>query len=279
METFKLVGHSGCHLEVKEVNGKLVVIKTAKDKAYSERLKKQHEKQKGFRSKSFLTPLPLNSHYNEDGLFEFSMEYINGATLAEHLKKMAIFSIEEIAEKFLSLIPAEYHIDPDAKEIFVAKIKEIQSKVDPTGNPALQKAFETLVAYQWEYCIAGYCHGDMTLENVIWQDGDLYLIDFLDSFYDSWMIDIAKILFDVECLWSYRHELPTDVNLNIRLLIFKRFIKQRVLSLKEGEAVLNTIYHMVLMHLVRIFPYTQDEATRNYLSIEAGNICAIIEAL
>jgi len=279
MESFTLIGHSGCRLEVEERDGNLVVVKTAKDKAYGERLKKQHDKQKGFGAGTFHTPRVIDCGYDEDGLFKFSMEYVNGVTLAEHLKQADISSIKTIAEKFLSLIPESYDFDPTAKEIFSAKIKELEQKLGANGDAALAKAFEKLNNYHWAYCAAGDCHGDMALENIIWKNGDFYLVDFLDSFYDSWMIDLSKLLLDAECLWSYRHMDRIDENLKIRLLIFKKILWERLLSLKDGEKILNTIYYMLLVHLIRIVPYTQDEKTRSYLVREVDKICDIINSL
>jgi thiamine kinase-like enzyme len=278
MEIIKLVGHSGCRLEIRELDGKLVVVKTAKDKAYSERLKKQYEKQKAFQSDSFLSPVVLDAQHNDDGLFEFSMEYVNGSTLAEYFKEATISSIEELAEKFLSLIPAQFDFDPAAKDIFSAKIKDLRSKMPADKNGMLEKAFQKLDAYEWAHCVSGDCHGDMALENIIWKNGELYLIDFLDSFYDGWMIDLAKLLLDVECFWSYRHEETVDENLRIRLLIFKDIIRKRILSLTNGEALLDTVYHILLLHLIRIIPYAQDEKTRNYLMECVDKINDIIKA-
>ena len=279
MKVFTLTGHSGCTLEVEERDGHLVVVKTAKDKAYGERLKKQHEKQKNFKSGAFHAPTILDCGYNEDGLFAFSMEYVNGLTLAEHFKGIKISSIKTIAQKFFTLIPEVYDFDPGAKKIFSAKLKELGQTAEIGGDEKFKASLGKLEAYAWEYCVSGYCHGDMTLENIIWKNGDLYLIDFLDSFYDSWMVDVAKLLLDVECLWSYRHARKTDENLKIRLLIFKNIIWEKILSLKEGRRLLDTIYHMALINLLRIVPYTHDEHTLIYLTEGSTKICDIINSL
>ena len=126
------------------------------------------------------------------------MEYVNGFALPEYFKRADVASIRTIAEKFLDLVPTKHVFDSNAKDIFSRKIAELEQKIDTRGNKNLKKAFSRLKGYEWEYCVAGRLHGDLSLENVIWKDGELYLIDFLDSFYDSWMIDFAKLIFDAD---------------------------------------------------------------------------------
>ena len=92
-----------------------------------------------------------------------------------------------------------------------------------------------------------------TLENIlITRDRKLYLIDFLDSFYNSWMIDVAKILQDVDLKWSYRNS-ETNQNLEIRLLIAKLSLTNEILRLPNGRDKLNTIYHILLLNICKAF--------------------------
>jgi thiamine kinase-like enzyme len=279
MKNLKLIGHSGCKLEIKELGGKLVVVKTSKNKDYNQRLKKQHEKQKSSKIGSFFTPRVLESRHNENGLFEFSMEYVSGLTLAEYFKKVEISSIKHVAEFFLNLIPKKYSFDPAAKQIFLAKIGELEKKIDVSKDDALKKSFRLLKNYHWRYCSVGDCHGDMALENIIRKDGNLYLIDFLDSFYDSWMIDLSKLLLDIECLWSYRNDGQADENLKIRLLIFKNLILDKLASLKEGRQLVVALYYMILIHLIRILPYAEDRQTKKFLMDGVSKVNNIINSL
>jgi predicted Ser/Thr protein kinase len=166
----KLVGHSGCRLELEDRNGNLVVLKTATDPAYSERLKKQHQKQKNFKVGAFYTPAVFNTHIDENGHFGFSMEYISGLTLAEHFEDAPIATIKAIAEKFLSIVPLSPSFDLSAKSLFTKKIKDLKTKLSPQENESLARAFRMLQAYEWEHCAPSDCHGDMTLENIIYKN-------------------------------------------------------------------------------------------------------------
>ena len=276
MKSITLVGHSGCKLEVAELQGSLVVIKTSKDVAYNSRLAAQHEKQKAFKQDAFRVPAVLDSRH-ENGLFTFSMEYVHGFTLAEHLKKADASSIQSIADKFLSLIPKKHAYDYGAKKVFDNKLTELEPKIDLRSNATVGKAFRKLQEYEWEYSIFSDCHGDLSLENIIWKDGDLYLIDFLDSFYDSWMIDFAKLLLDIECLWSYRHESTVDENLKTRLSILKDILLGELLSLEDGKRIVHTMYHMALINLLRMLPYTKEERTLKQLHTGVARIHYLLD--
>jgi thiamine kinase-like enzyme len=272
MKDIKLVGHSGCKLEINDNNGRLFVTKTSKNKEYNKRLKEQCDKQKMFKNNFFKAPIVFESCCNKDGLFNFSMEYINGLTVSEYFRNIEIGNIEDLVKIFFEIIPDNNNFDDGAGDIFISKIKELEEKINIKNNKFLSDVFCKLKKFDWSYCVNSNCHGDMTLENIILSDDKLYLIDFLDSFYNSWMIDVAKILQDIECKWSYRFDRKTDENLETRLLIFRQLLLKKIISLKDGDKILNTIYCILLINLLRIIPYTNDSLTSEYLKNEIEKI-------
>lgn len=275
----KLVGHSGCNLELEKRDEKLFVVKTAPDAQYSERLKKQHHKQSNFKHDVFSAPAVFDTHHDKNGNFGFSMEYVSGITLAQLFEDIPIASIRPIAEKFLSLVPAKHAFDKNAQPVFKAKIMDLKKKLAPGEDERLARALQLLDGYPWEHCAPGDCHGDLTLENILWKDGQLYLIDFLDSFYDSWMMDMGKLIFDIESLWSYRHAKNLDQNLKIRLSIFQKILLDAIGSLRHGKDIIKSVYHMALLHLVRVLPYTKDAKIKRYLFAEMEKLCNSISIL
>ena len=48
----------------------------------------------------------------------------------------------------------------------------------------------------------GICHGDLTLSNILCGQNQLIFIDWLDSFIDTPLIDIAKLRQDTRFYWS-----------------------------------------------------------------------------
>lgn len=274
-----LAGNSGCHLEIETRDGQLLVVKTAPTKEYSARLKKQYAKQKDFKHHVFKAPRVIDTHEDQHGNFGFSMEYIGGRTLAEHLQDAPIASIPSLVRAFLELIPATHSFDEAAHLHFRKKIKDLREKFDSTNNQAAHSLLDLLDKHEWGRCSSGDCHGDLTLENIIYKNNELYLIDFLDSFYDSWMMDIAKLIFDIDTLWSYRHLKEIDQNLRVRLSLFKDTLLQEIARLPDGQRIIRSIYHMALLHLVRVLPYVKEKKIEDYLLEGAMRLCDTIKKL
>lgn len=269
--TITLIGHSGCKLQVRRLYGTLVAVKTSKDAGYNDRLRLQAEKQKSYTHAKFKAPKIYRECINKDGLCEFHMEYIPGKTLATHLHSLPLVSIKDIAEQLLDIVQVDAATNSKVNTIFRTKIRSLRSALPQKMEPAVKKALAHLRSVDWTHCEESACHGDLTLENIIMRDKDVYLIDFLDSFYSSWMMDVATLLQDIECLWSYRHE-PISDNLQVRLLALKNSLISKIRSRHNGEEQLVLIYNLLLLKLLRILPYTNDAATLEYLYREIDRL-------
>jgi thiamine kinase-like enzyme len=139
----------------------------------------------------------------------------------------------------------------------------------------ISEALSILNRCSWEFVVPSSCHGDLTLENIIVGIDGYYLIDFLDSFYDTWMIDAAKLLQDFVCYWSYRNR-EMNANLEVRLLIFRDSCIKRIIDMDNGKNLLETVYHILLLNLLRILPYTQNKKDYDFL---IGSIAKINKEL
>lgn len=116
------------------------------------------------------------------------------------------------------------------------------------------------------------CHGDLTLENIIVSSTKkLYLIDFLDSFYDSWMIDLAKLLQDLELGWSFRNY-EENMTRNLRLLVAKETLFEEINKMDNSEVIIETLYHLLLLNVLRIYPYAKDKKTLSFLDKSLNTI-------
>ena len=112
----------------------------------------------------------------------------------------------------------------------------------------MDKSLSYLRSFDFSFVPRSSCHGDLTLENIIvTTNNELYLIDFLDSFYDSWMIDIAKLLQDLELKWSYRFS-EDDSNREIRLLIAKEALLNRIRVMDNGQEIIRNVYSILLLN-------------------------------
>lgn len=260
-----LNGHSGCTVDLVANGNNVYISKTSASTEYNYRLKKQYNKQRIFiESENVLAPKILNCGYI-DKLFYFDMEYIKGKTMAEYVNDISITEISDyIRCLFASLYFENELIYDKTTKIFLSKINSLKKTL--CNFAELKKTFEILENYDWSKIPKTPCHGDLTLENIlITQDKKLYLIDFLDSFYNSWMIDIAKLLQDLELKWSFRQKVVNS-NMELRLLVAKEALIEEITKLENGKEKLDAIYHILLLNIVRIYPYTNDKKTFEFLN-------------
>lgn len=270
MNCYNLGGHSGCQINlIEEDDGSVFVRKISKDKAYNSRLKAQCKKQAVFTSKFIKAPEVYRQGYTEDELFYFDMEYIQGMTLSEYIKTMEIGKIKGLVESLVfSLVPEEQEKVTEkekkqAKFIFSNKITELRQVLGERNEPVIDKALHLLENHDWSVMKPSLCHGDMTLENIIIKNDRLYYIDFLDSFYDSWFLDIGTLLQDVQVMWSYRFQNEVSMNTVLRLIVFRDLLLDEVNKIEPSYVL--EIYYALLQKLVRIFPYTTDKDTYQFL--------------
>ena len=261
-----LGGHSGCKILLYEENGKYYVRKISASLNYNQRLEEQCLKQQSFNGKSVKTPLVLSKGY-DNGLFYFDMEYIKGITLAKYISTIDVSQIGDIADIIIRNVDfATSYADNDY--VFKKKVLDLKKKTAKYKNRAIENAVAYLLNYSWASFSNSFCHGDLTLENIIVKNGEMYYIDFLDSFCDSWIMDIGKLLQDVECMWSYRDTDVLDSNTKIRLVILKELLIKKLNSL--DKKYIKDSYAALLLNLIRIYPYIDDKRTYLFLNKQVG---------
>ncbi|MFI3291770.1 MAG: phosphotransferase [Opitutales bacterium] len=269
-----LSGHSGCGIKLYKQDDTFIVRKDAGDKAYNRRLKKQYFKQNSFSCLSIKTPKLLNSGYIDD-VFYFDMDFVQARTLSSIFQTIKINDIDTyirlLFENLDVKIPA---YTENAKAIFQTKIEELDVQIKDK-SPLVENAFSSLKSFDFSRITPSNCHGDLTLENILLSASkEIYLIDFLDSFYDSWLIDVAKLLQDLELAWSYRY-IEKDFNLNLRLSTAKGVLLAKIMSLPCGIEHLKSVYMLLLLNVVRIIPYAKDDVTKNFIEESIAKILTI----
>ncbi len=273
-----LNGHSGCGLNLYKQEEILFLRKDSGNPEYNRRLKKQIIKQNKFSLLGIKTPKVFN-YGQENGLFYFDMEFLNGVTLAEYMANIKIKEINSLISLLFKSLPVQTSIkNADADTIFKKKISQIKKQLRPSDTEALQ-AVKILENFDFSNVPYSYCCGDLTLENIMLDDNkQIYLIDFLDSFYNSWMIDIAKLLQDLELHWSYRHQ-NIDFNLAMRLAVAKEALLENIAEYGNAHKNIITIYHILLLNMLRIIPYAKDNKTHDFLKSALNKIMFNIQTL
>lgn len=273
-----LTGHSGCGLNLYKKDDTLFLRKDSGAPDYNRRLKKQYIKQNRFTLPGVKTPI-IFKHGLENGLFYFDMEFLNGMTLAEYMPSIKIKEINSLISMLFKALPVkDSKVLPHTDKIFKRKIAEIKNKLRPSDFEA-QEAIMLLENFDFTKVPSSYCCGDLTLENImIGSNKEIYLIDFLDSFYNSWMIDVAKLLQDLDLHWSYRNR-EIDFNLAMRLAVAKEALLENIADSPEGQQNIYTIYHLLLLNILRIIPYTKDEHTAQFLKKALSKVINTIKAM
>ena len=279
-----LKGNSGCNIEQQGDK----VVKTAIG-SYAPRLREQAQKQycatswSGTRNSIEGTPV-LNIKEDlvgNDLKVTVTMPFIEGDTLAEELlKHKGISSAEDLG----AFISSNFTFGKvwNSKVIFKNKIDDMIKK-----TPELQSELQEFLK-EFEQDLGdikgGYCHGDLTLENIIVGHKEtystaarvLYLIDFLDSFIDTPYIDIATVLQDSLCHWSYRYtELDEDDKKYLRR--FSQEFLERVGG--NNRTRMKKILIFLLFKIYRIVPYAKDDVTKRWCSDNIKYVKSLFDCL
>lgn len=284
MNCYDLGGHSGCKiLLMEEDDGFLFVRKISKDKEYNNRLKKQCEKQVSFKGGKIKAPIVYKSGLSKEGLFYFDMEYVQGMTLAEYVKSMEIGKVRGLVEVLVdNLIPKQKkEISAEDSniitDIFDNKISSLRHTLLSHKNSIVEQSLDLLEVHDWTSLIPSQCHGDLTLENIIIKNDNLYFIDFLDSFYDSWLMDMGTLLQDVQVMWSYRNNTSIGMNTVLRLIVFRDLLLDEIRKIDSGYIL--EIYYALLQKMIRIYPYIKDRETYDFLNKKTAIVLKTINKL
>ena len=284
MRTKVLNGHSGCKVLLCESGEQAFVRKISSSSDYNARLQAQADKQIHFDSQFINTPKVLGSGITDDGLYYFDMEYIRGVTLAEYMRRIEIGKIRGIVSGLMGHITdARRECGPARADMITCKIDvlrrslaSLETIIPGVDIQLIDRSLEVLEAHSWQNFARSSCHGDLTLENIIVRDGKLYFIDFLDSFYDCWLLDISALLQDAYAMWAYRDWDTIDMNTQIRLAVFRDILEDDIRSLDNGMW-LNEVFYALLLKLLRIYPYTRDEKTIRFLNVKLASVLSLLE--
>ena len=244
-------GHSGCQIDVVREDGQLYVYKSSRDPKYLARLVLQAEKQ-------HRAALPELQHIRVPKVHAIDRsDGYPAAALIMYLER-------EIKDSPLAVVPrsvvTDKFADVRAKTLANKSFEgdgEIGAMMD-----ASQRVFDALTDM---LIPVGTCHGDLTFSNILFNGNNYYLIDFLDSFIESPLLDIVKLRQDTAWLWSqlmYVH--PCDT---IRLRIAFGKIDAELDNYFASRYEWYGRYYrpLQLMNFLRILQYAHEPAVIDYL--------------
>lgn len=276
-EVKSLEGNSGCRVQLYRTERSTFVRKYSSCPEYNSRLEEQCRKQNFHNaSQRVFSPSVLAWGY-EDGLFYFDMEYIRGHKLSDMVHMMKDSDVAPMIDLLFKMLHwEEKGRRSDSAMIFQTKIISLEKK---TGGKVPAEVFDILRKFDWSCISWTPCHGDLTLDNmIVTSGGRVCLVDFLDSFCDSWMIDAAKVLQDMELYWSFRNK-PVSPDSARRIKMARDMIFDKLSAMENGSEKLRAVYHLLLLNVIRIWPYAEIQKSGEWLKTATQKAIELVRGL
>lgn len=209
-------GHSGCNIEIVREGNTFYIEKGTHDPRYVPRLLAQFEKQqRAYAVCSGRTRIPQIYHVTHDNDCAVArMEYVYSQNFIDFFETAGFEEINAFMEHVVEYVESEINASPMQEvsaDVVLAKFKDVQLKIGENQMINHDEEIKTLVT-EASNCFnslpaklflpMGQCHGDMTFSNILFNKSNLYLIDFLDSFIESPLMDIVKLRQDSAFGWS-----------------------------------------------------------------------------
>ncbi len=276
-------GRSGCKIQlVKEKNPFIRKISSTVD--YNSRLECQCNKQNNFKLKSFNTPQIYSKGINSEDLFFFEMEYVYGYNVCDFFSFISPKNVSEIylkLEKFLefNFKSSKYCF---VEDLVINKVNDVSYSLESNKNYSknFKKKILSYLLNNIPNCKipVGYCHGDLTFSNILFKNSqEIFLIDFLDSFLDSPIIDIVKLRQDTRFYWTLliNNNLPQYKILRVKQIFDYIDFKLQEFLLKNKN--INLWYsYLEILNLVRIMPYVDNLNEIKFLKINLNKLLNIL---
>lgn len=276
-------GHSGCSIEILREDKDLFICKSSRDPKYVLRLVKQAEKQQQaalYEYQHVRIPQIYDVEYDERHA-SIKMEYVYSRNFIEYFESAGFEQIDYFIKALILFVEKELKESPIHRvptSVTMEKFIDVEDKVksnsllqnDEEINRIMKSArtiIETLSLNEYIEMPVGICHGDLTFSNILFNGNNYYLIDFLDSFIESPLMDIIKIRQDSFHLWSQMmYTKPFD---GLRLkIICEKIDKEinRYFSRYEWYTKNYDVYQ--LLNLLRILQYAKEEKVVSFLKSE-----------
>jgi thiamine kinase-like enzyme len=216
------------------------------------------------------TPPILAEGNDENGLYYFDMQYVRGLDGISFLRSASLPKIAhfvgqlcECLQRLASLQDPVLRFSP--RQNALAKCADILASIPPEGSAATRAVSRLIDILHMapmpdEFPVTA-CHGDMTLENIVVSEaGDIVFIDLLDTFFNHWMADIAKLDQDLKAGWYMRKSQPLPVGVTA-------FVRRALaeFSRTQFDAAPEMVSVLVCVHLARILPYTRTAEDRQFV--------------
>lgn len=272
VEARQLSGLSGALVLLMTKDGRhWFVRKAAAAPENSERLRGQARKQSEFHREMSLVQTPRILDEGEvEGRYFYDMEFVRGPDGASYLNFASYDEVTRFADRlcaYLEEAAARRPLAPCAHgslfDALYAKLCEVQRITGLISADNLTRLFLSLDRMRRLVDLPRtFCHGDMTLQNmVIGPDGTIWAIDLLDSPFEHYWQDVAKLHQDLSGGWYLLQQPPVA---QCVLDFVSRRLMQAVTRLHPDYPRLHAL--MVASTFVRILPYARTPADTHFVT-------------
>lgn len=253
-------GLSGCKLEI-SADGRFVT-KTSPNNDYNKRLSDQIKKQREFGEMSIIgikCPRIFKTGNNKENLSYFTMEYVIGKNYKDFLNYSSPEEIQYFTNSIFEYIESigfsesEYTRE-EFLEICTEKLESI--KINVPDSEFCEFLSNKISEIKEINIPISFCHGDLTLSNILFNKKTIFLLDFLDSYIESWVIDLVKLKQDLFYFWNFLRD-GDEPNL--------RFMQSSIkiwnsIEQKYPEIISSEEFRILeALNFLRIYPYAKEK--------------------
>ena len=280
-------GHSGCPINIVRENNNLFIYKSSYDRKYLDRLIRQADKQleAGKQEYQHIRIPEIFDIVRDDDHVTIKMEYVYSRNFIEYFESAGFEQIDYFIKALILFIEKELEVSPVQliqTQITLNKFEDVKEKI--LSNPLLtndeetrkiihasEKRFMELAKHKTIKIPLGRCHGDLTFSNILFNGNNYYLIDFLDSFIESPLMDIVKIRQDSFHFWSQLMYIKQFDKLRLKIICEK--IDDRIDNyFKKYDWYREYYFYYQLLNLLRILQYAKEKEVIGFLKKELNDI-------
>jgi hypothetical protein len=270
-------GNSGCDVRIISGLDKVIVRKSSTNNKYNRRLKMQVDKQRHCRERNRIQSVRIPRILSETevgGFYVADMEYVyfhNSVDFFSSASRPALDSVFMAVANFVDEEIQSSKIVEVSMKLFRDKVDEIATAIHfGVGASMFDNSLSRIrcaMDRKNELIIpVGSCHGDLTFSNImIASDASaIALIDFLDSFIESPLLDIAKLRQDTLFNWTLL--MSDHVQDRIRFRQIMGYIDRKLnAKFAEESWYRHNIDLILAINMLRIAPYSQNDKVREFI--------------
>ncbi len=271
-------GHSGCTVTLHTAGRRPEVEKATDDPGYARRLQKQIERQRQARAACDVPSVRIPEIYAAEataaGGFAARMEYLRFLDGLEFVAVASRPEVDRVVAILLGYLEGNLRASRlqrlDAATV-LAKLDEIAGRLAGSRWAAAHGALLAAVRARIDTgplpaLPIGPCHGDLTFSNILVASDTsaIGLLDFLDSYLESPLVDLAKLRQDTQFGWSLlMADAPADP---VRFRQVMAYIDRRLVERFGTEPWFSQGIDLVqAVNLLRIAPYAREDSVHQFI--------------